>query len=103
MNYLALLICGFTWGLAAPVLAQSAISQPGAGAAGAATPKVSPDGRIFEPPPVPQFMLHKPPTPLSLEEMKSQADEAAARAKRAREQAMKASPKAGSASAAQAK
>lgn len=36
----------------------------------------------FETPPVPDFMLKKPDKPLTLEEMKRQADEAAARARR---------------------
>lgn len=31
----------------------------------------------FNPPPVPEFMLHQPDVPLSLEEMRKQADEAA--------------------------
>jgi hypothetical protein len=34
----------------------------------------------FSPPPVPAFMLRKPEKPLTLEEMKAQADEAASRA-----------------------
>lgn len=33
----------------------------------------------FSPPPVPEFMLRKPDTPLTLDEMRRQADEAAAR------------------------
>lgn len=41
----------------------------------------------FEPPPVPGFMLRKPEKPLTMEEMKRQADEAAEKekARRARE------------------
>lgn len=35
----------------------------------------------FSPPPVPEFMLRKPAKPLTLEEMKKQADEAAQRAR----------------------
>jgi hypothetical protein len=31
----------------------------------------------FSPPPVPEFMLHPPKKPLTLEEMKKQADDAA--------------------------
>ncbi|MBI4986633.1 MAG: hypothetical protein HZC24_15150 [Rhodocyclales bacterium] len=36
----------------------------------------------FAPPPVPAFMLKRPEKPLTLEEMRRQADEAAARARR---------------------
>ncbi len=39
----------------------------------------------FEPPPVPGFMLHKPDKPMTLEEMKKQADEAAQKARAERE------------------
>ena len=35
----------------------------------------------FSPPPVPGFMLHKPDKPLTLEEMKAQADEASRKAR----------------------
>ena len=35
----------------------------------------------FSPPPVPEFMLRKPEKPLTLEEMKKQADEASRRAR----------------------
>lgn len=35
----------------------------------------------FSPPPVPAFMLYKPEKPLTLDEMKKQADEAARRAR----------------------
>lgn len=48
--------------------------------AGQGTPQ--PD---FSPPPVPGFMLHKPPKPLTLEEMQKQADEAAQRARAERD------------------
>jgi len=47
---------------------------------------------VFEPPPVPAFMLRKPAQPLSLQEMDRQAEEAAARARRAREGATGALP-----------
>ena len=40
-----------------------------------------PPGLVFEPPPVPAFMLEKPAQPLSLEEMVRQAREAERRAK----------------------
>lgn len=39
----------------------------------------------FSPPPVPGFMLRKPEKPLTLEEMRRQADEAAARVRARRE------------------
>ena len=35
----------------------------------------------FSPPPVPGFMLHKPDKPLTLEEMKAQAEEASRKAR----------------------
>ena len=35
----------------------------------------------FSPPPVPEFMLYKPAKPITLEEMKKQADEASRRAR----------------------
>ncbi|MHB8165184.1 MAG: hypothetical protein ACYDDT_00155 [Sulfuricella sp.] len=35
----------------------------------------------FSPPPVPEFMLHKSAKPLTVEEMKKQADQAAEKAK----------------------
>lgn len=35
----------------------------------------------FSPPPVPEFMLRKPDKPLTLEEMKAQADEASRKAR----------------------
>jgi hypothetical protein len=54
----------------APLAAEPA-PQPGQGAP-------QPD---FSPPPVPEFMLRKPAKPLTLEEMKKQADEAAQRAR----------------------
>ena len=50
----------------------------------AQTPKPPPTELRFEPPPVPEFMLKKPEKPLTLEEMKRQADEAAERARCAR-------------------
>lgn len=34
----------------------------------------------FNPPPVPEFMLHQPDVPLTLEEMRKQADDAVRRA-----------------------
>ncbi len=39
----------------------------------------------FSPPPVPEFMLRRPDKPLTLEEMRKQADEAARRARAERE------------------
>ena len=39
----------------------------------------------FSPPPVPGFMLHKPDKPLTLEEMKAQADEASGKARAEKE------------------
>jgi hypothetical protein len=48
---------------AEPVIPASSVQQPD-----------------FSPPPVPQFMLRKPDQPLTLEQMKEQADEAARRA-----------------------
>jgi hypothetical protein len=51
----------------APIKAPPAASQP----------------RTFDPPPVPQFMLRKPERPLTQEEMQREADEAAARARKA--------------------
>lgn len=36
----------------------------------------------FSPPPVPEFMLRKPAQPLTLEQMKQQADEAAVRVRK---------------------
>lgn len=57
-----------------------------AGQSGAAArpARQNPTGREFEPPPVPEFMLRKPAQPLTVEEMRRQADEAAEKARRAR-------------------
>ena len=42
------------------------------------------EGREFEPPPIPEFMLRKLARPLTQEQMQRQADEAAERARKAR-------------------
>lgn len=64
--------------------------------AAAPTPKGKPLGDlVFEPPPVPDFMLKKPAKPLTLEEMKRQADEAAEKSRRAQEAGKAGSPAAG--------
>lgn len=61
--------------------------------AAAPAQKGKPPGElVFEPPPVPDFMLKKPAKPLTLEEMKRQADEAAERSRRAREARQAGSP-----------
>lgn len=49
--------------------------------AGATPAQQGPEVPDFSPPPVPEFMLRKPARPLTLEEMQSQADEAARRAR----------------------
>ena len=66
--------------LAAPAGAQQRSSEP-ADAPAAQGTQAPPPG-IFEPPPVPRFMLQPPDTPLSREEMIRQADEAAARVRK---------------------
>ena len=69
---------------AVPAAERPAAAKPSPVAAPA--PKGKPPGQmVFEPPPVPDFMLKKPAKPLTLEEMKRQADEAAERSRRARE------------------
>jgi len=70
----------------APVLERDAeTGQPGKPAAQA--PKSPASELKFDTPPVPGFMLRKPEKPLTVEEMKRQADEAAEKekARRARE------------------
>ena len=71
-------------------VAQSAMTPPpgpgGAVPAGAASATMGTMPH-FEPPPVPEFMLRKPAQPLTPQEMERQAEEAAARARRAREPA----------------
>lgn len=57
--------------------------QPAAGNAAQAGKPANPPME-FETPPVPDFMLKKPDKPLSVEEMKRQAEEAAERARRAK-------------------
>ena len=57
--------------------------QPGKPAA--QSPKPPATELRFETPPVPGFMLRKPEKPLTVEEMKRQADEAAEKARRTRE------------------
>ena len=47
-------------------------------------PNPAPGMPVFETPPMPGFMLRKPEKPLTIEEMKQQADEAAEKARRAR-------------------
>ena len=83
---------GIAAGQIRPVDAQETGAQsPGRGAnrpqvpaSPSASPESVPGELRFEPPPVPDFMLRKPPQPMTLEEMQRQADEAAARARRAR-------------------
>jgi hypothetical protein len=57
----------------------------GAGSGSALADQASPASAVpqldFSPPPVPEFMLRKPDHPLTLEEMKAQADAAAERAR----------------------
>lgn len=67
----------------APATERSANAKPPATSA-TPPPGKPPVDQVFEPPPVPEFMLKKPEKPLTLEEMKRQADEAAERARRAR-------------------
>jgi hypothetical protein len=50
-----------------------------------ATAEPLPTRPEFEPPPMPAFMLQPPRAPLTLEEMRRQADEAAQRARRSAE------------------
>lgn len=57
---------------------------PAMQAPGNAPKSDAPPMREFEPPPVPEFMLRKPAQPLTIEEMRRQADEASERARRAR-------------------
>ena len=65
--FLAWLTQGTGW-----VVADSSLSA-------SAVPQIEePD---FSPPPVPEFMLRQPEKPLTLEEMRQQADEAARRAR----------------------
>ena len=62
-------------------------TPPVPGKPAAQSPKPPAKEYKFEPPPVPGFMLRKPEKPLTIEEMKRQADEAAEKekARRARE------------------
>ena len=62
-------------------------TPPVPGRPAAQSPKPPAKEYKFEPPPVPGFMLRKPEKPLTIEEMKRQADEAAEKekARRARE------------------
>lgn len=53
----------------------------------------NPRGLDFAPPPVPDFMLRKPEQPLTLEQMRRQADEAAEKSRRGRVQQDESSPK----------
>jgi len=66
-------------------VAQSAVPPPSS--PGNVTQTGAETMPVFEPPPVPAFMLRKPAQPLTLQEMDRQAEEAAAKARRAREAA----------------
>ena len=69
------------WLCALPALeAAGQATDPPAGTAPQGT-GARPEGRVFQPPPVPEFMLRRPERPLTREEMQRQADEAAARAR----------------------
>ena len=65
---------------------------PAMQAPGNAPKSDAPPMREFEPPPVPEFMLRKSTQPLTIEEMRRQADEASERARRARSPTSKPSP-----------
>jgi hypothetical protein len=58
--------------------------QFGSPPAPAKPPVQNPGVPVFETPPMPGFMLRKPEKPLTIEEMKQQADEAAEKSRRAR-------------------
>jgi hypothetical protein len=70
-------------GLLALMLLPSLVLAQTTQGSGKPAPAASAPPQTFEPPPVPQFMLRKPERPLTQEEMQRQADEAAARARRA--------------------
>jgi hypothetical protein len=78
---------------AVPAAERPAESKPAPAARPAGKGKPPPE-LYFAPPPVPEFMLKKPEKPLTLEEMKRQADAAAEKekARRAREASAKGSP-----------
>ena len=78
-----------------PASTPAAERDAGVGQAGkpaAQATKVPATELKFETPPVPDFMLKKPEKALTIEEMKRQADEAAERSRRAREQGQASSP-----------
>jgi hypothetical protein len=66
--------------------------QFGSPLAPAKPPVQNPGVPVFETPPMPGFMLRKPEKPLTIEEMKQQADEAAEKARKARAAESKSSP-----------